>query len=160
MKSGSATMGTGGINYFAYGSNMNPKRMESRGVEIYSIKFAVLNGFELVFNKLSSATEGEGFANIQSNQSSMVEGILYETNLEGIANLDYYEKYPMEYDRTLFEVSHNGPGNIIAYAYVAQPGRVAPSLKPRRNYLDHLLCAEAYLSTDYIARLNNILTLD
>jgi len=124
------------------------------------MKFAVLNGFELVFNKLSTSYQGEGFANIQRKQGSIVEGILYDINPDGITNLDYYEKYPLQYDRTLFEVSHNGPGNIVAYAYIAQPGRVALSLKPRRNYINHLLCAEGYLSAEYFARLNNILTLD
>ena len=146
--------------YFAYGSNMNPRRMESRGVEVYSMKSAYLNGYELVFNKLSSSTLGEGFANIRTNPESMVEGILYEINPAGISNLDHYEKYPFEYDRSLFEVVHSGSENIMAYAYIAQPGRIATSLKPRRNYLNHLLCAEGYLSTKYIARLNNVVTLD
>lgn len=146
--------------YFAYGSNMNPRRMESRGVEVYSMKSAYLNDYELAFNKLSSSLRGEGFANIRTNPQSRVEGILYEINATGMANLDYYEKYPFEYDRIMFEVVHSGSENIMAYAYIAQPGRMAPSLKPRRNYLNHLLSAEGYLSTEYIARLNNIVTLD
>lgn len=148
------------IKYFAYGSNMNARRMGSRGVGVYSMKSAELKGFELVFNKLSSSYQGEGFANIQRNQGSNVEGILYEINPEGITSLDYYENYPVGYDRTLIKVSNAVQDGVLAYAYIAQPGRVAPNLKPRRNYINHLLCAEGYLSAEYIARLNNVLTLD
>lgn len=160
MEYGSEALDTMRIKYFAYGSNMNPNRMEYRGADIYSMRPAVLNGFELVFNKLSSSTPGEGFANIQKKEGSVVEGILYETTLKGIRNLDHYEKYPREYDRTLFGLSHSGSENIIAFAYIAQPGRIAPYLKPRRNYLNHLLRAEGYLSADYFARLSSIITLD
>ena len=64
-------MDDGRIKYFAYGSNMNPRRMESRGVDVYSMKPAVLKDFELLFNKLSSSYHGEGFANIQKNHGSM-----------------------------------------------------------------------------------------
>ena len=39
------------VNYFAYGSNMDKKRMEERGVTAFSMQAARLEGFRLVFNK-------------------------------------------------------------------------------------------------------------
>ena len=39
--------------YFAYGSNMNLNRLKTR-VNSYEVKgFAILNNYELIFNKIS-----------------------------------------------------------------------------------------------------------
>ncbi|MDX5432681.1 MAG: gamma-glutamylcyclotransferase, partial [Halomonas sp.] len=43
-----------------------------------------------------------------------------------------------------------------AWVYLAAPGTTAPSLKPAREYLDHLLAGEPFLSTDYHRQLARV----
>ena len=50
--------------YFAYGSNMNPERVEKRGLNIGSITAGVLEGYYLSFNKRSVVHLGAASANI------------------------------------------------------------------------------------------------
>lgn len=149
------------VKYFAYGSNMDPERIRERGVEIMSMSPAVLPGYELVFNKISSGYHGEGFANIMKNEYSVVEGILYETNLGSIHNLDRYENYPVGYNRLSFDLICKDYNRVVkAHAYIAQANMVGKYLKPRRDYLRHLTVAEEFLSEGYLGMLNRVVTLD
>lgn len=148
------------MKYFAYGSNMNLKRMEARGVRnSYGVK-ACLFGYKLKFNKNSTLMPGEGYANIVEEDKSIVEGILYEISQEGISNLDKYEKYPHEYDRILLNVRLINGIEHQAYVYIAQPDKTSDGLRPTRKYLNHLLCAKDLLSKDYLMKLSIQKTLE
>ena len=57
---------------------MDPERMERRGIRFSRREHAVLEGFRLEFNKVSSRNPREGYANIVEDAESVVEGILYE----------------------------------------------------------------------------------
>jgi len=136
------------VNYFAYGSNMNPERMRERGVLYYSRQRLVLPGYSLKFNKIVYAPHA-GAANIIPDENDQVEGVLYKITLRGIQNLDKYEHYPTQYDRVTLRAPHQGSNLIEILTYIAHPHKTREGLRPDREYLDHLLAAQDLLSEDY-----------
>jgi len=148
------------IEYFSYGSNMNPERMKERGVLYLSRESFVLGGYELRFNKISRSNPRAGAANIVPHASGEVEGVLYRITVSGLLNLDRYEGYPAEYDRKKLIIGAKtlDEGEIITY--VAHPSRVKEGLRPMREYLRHLLEARDLLSRPYYERLNALKTID
>lgn len=150
---------TGLVLYFAYGSNMNPERMRERGVMFYSRKHLVLLGYSLKFNKIVSIPNA-GAANIIPDQNGLVEGVLYQVTVKGIQNLDKYEHYPNEYDRVRLRVLDSNSSHLEITTYIAQEDKTSDGLKPRAEYLDHLLAAEDLLSENYYNQLKIVETLD
>lgn len=149
------------MKYFAYGSNMNPERMLQRGVKFTSRQQAILNDYELVFNKVSSQNYKEGFANIRYNKGSIIEGILYEIEDSDIKKLDRFEGYPYHYTKeevTVHVRKHDK--KVKAITYTANPDKVKEGLKPKRDYIEHLLKARALLSKSYCHKLESWETLD
>jgi len=140
------------LNYFAYGSNMNPARMKDRGVMFYSRELLILSGYSLKFHKISRSSPNTGVASIVPDESGVVQGILYKVTWAGIRNLDKYESYPTEYDRVKLKVAHNGT-EIEIMTYTAHPHKTRDGLKPARDYLNHLLAAGDILSQDYFDQL-------
>jgi len=148
------------IKYFAYGSNMDPEQMRKRGVKFFSREHAILEGWKLVFNKISSRNSNIGFANIVKDESSVVEGILYEITEEGLKTLDEYEGVPSDYQRIEVEVRKNNGEIVKAEVYVANPRKVKDGLKPSKEYLSHLLKGCDLLSSEYRKKLSEIATAD
>jgi len=148
------------VLYFAYGSNMSAKRMEERGVRFSSRRHATLEGFKLVFNKASSSNPREGYANIVESEGSVVEGVLYEVDEEGLRRLDAHEGYPRHYDRVVVPVKLDDGRVVEAFTYVAQPSVTRDGLKPSRRYLSYLLDGGDLLPRSYLERLNRAETLD
>jgi len=148
------------IEYFSYGSNMNPERMKERGVLYLSRESFALEGYELRFNKISRLNPQAGAANIVPHASGEVEGVLYRITMSGLLSLDRHEGYPDEYDRKKLIVDSKTleKGEIITY--IAHPSRVKEGLRPMREYLRHLLKARDLLSRPYYERLNALKTLD
>jgi len=147
------------LNYFAYGSNMNPSRMRERGVIFYSRQLLILSGYSLKFNKIVSSPNA-GTANIVPCAEDVVEGILYKITWKGIFNLDKYEHCPTEYDRVKLRVTHTEGVEKEIHTYIAHPHKTREALKPARFYLEHLLQAEDILSEDYYNQLKIVETLD
>jgi cation transport regulator ChaC len=146
--------------YFAYGSNMDPSRMEDRGIAFHGREPARLPGYRLEFNKLSSRGPDQGFANIVPDCGAAVEGVLYTLSREDLALLDLYEGFPAHYGRMEVEVRPAGGRVIAALAYIARPEQVREGLKPSREYLGHLLAAGDLLSAEYLGRLRSTETAD
>ncbi|PMP98165.1 MAG: gamma-glutamylcyclotransferase [Thermodesulfobacterium geofontis] len=147
------------IKYFAYGSNMDPQRMKERGVNYISRKPAILEGWKLVFNKISSNNPNEGYANIIKDKNSKVEGCLYEVEESEIKKLDKYEGYPNHYTRTEIEVMVEG-NKVFATTYKANPEKISDALKPSKEYLNHLLKGYDCFSKEYLEKLKKTETLD
>ena len=145
--------------YFAYGSNMNPERMEDRNVNFTMMGQAVLKGYRLQFNKLASRNPGEGFANIEHRENEVVEGILYDIPEAEIEKLDVFEGYPHHYNRSKLKVKFKD-SELEAVVYIAQGDKIKEGLKPARSYLHHLLAAEKYLTPEYMKKLHDQETLD
>lgn len=136
------------INYFAYGSNMNPARMQERGMEIFSMHIGRLHNFKLKFNK-QALTNNTGYANIEIAKKSFVEGVLYRVNKRDIKKLDFFEGFPFHYKRYLVNIELYPNYFIKAIVYIAVQSWIRQGLKPSKEYLQHLLKAKKYLTRDY-----------
>jgi len=141
--------------YFAFGSNMRDSRMTKRGVNFTKKFRGTLIGFRLTFNK-KSGLPGIGYANIEPGDGE-VEGVLYETTVEGLRNLDKYEGVGAgHYRRDTVKVRTPEGELIEAVVYVAEVGMTQEGLKPTKEYLDHLLAGQEHLSPQYYANLAQV----
>ena len=147
------------MKYFAYGSNMDPERMRKRGIRFSRREHAVLEGYRLEFNKVSSQNPREGYANIVEDAESVVEGILYEIKESDLRKLDKFEGYPSHYRRTRVYVKLDNGERVEAITYIAQPEKVKSGLRPSNKYLSHLLRGCDLLSEEYCEKLKRIPTL-
>jgi gamma-glutamylcyclotransferase (GGCT)/AIG2-like uncharacterized protein YtfP len=142
------------MKYFAYGSNMDVKRMtEERKINFSLRKHATLKGFILKFNKVSSANPNEGYANIVIDKNGTVEGVLYEILDSDLSKLDLFEGYPKHYNRIKIKIKLDNGQEVESVVYIAQPDKVKDGLKPTKKYLDHLLSAKDILTESYYKKL-------
>src|SRR5437867_6625483 len=107
--------------YFAYGSNMDPHRMEARVPGARAIGPGRLDGFRLEFNVYSTEFEG-GAANLELDQDAHVWGVLWEVPEAGVGGLDAFQGHPTFFRRE--DVIVEGPeGPVIAWTHrVAHQG--------------------------------------
>ncbi len=139
--------------YFAYGSNMNPRRVRERGLHVVNAEPARLEGFRLQFDKHAREHEGTGHANVVYAPGEVVEGVLYRlAGAAEIEKMDPFERAPINYSREVVEVA-TAAGRIATWTYFANPAVRRPGLKPRRSYMNHLLAGGAFLSPEYLDRL-------
>ena len=148
------------MKYFAYGSNMNPKRMKDRNISFYERVHAIIRGYRLEFNKVANCDPRKGYANIICAEEAVVEGALYEISDSDLSKLDRYEGYPIHYDRIKIQVHPENGQKNEATIYFAQPNKVKEGLKPTKSYLAHLLAAKDILSKPYYDKLESWDTLD
>ncbi|MFI8482678.1 gamma-glutamylcyclotransferase family protein [Pseudomonas sp. NPDC078700] len=140
--------------YFAYGSNMNPARMQARGLHVLEARAGQLSGFALRFNKRAATVMGQAFANIVYQPGSVVEGILYRLADAGeIDKLDPFEGTPVLYSRERMHIT-TAQDDIAAWVYIANPAFREEGLLPSREYLGHLLQGREFLSEAYWAALS------
>ena len=134
--------------YFAYGSNMNRKRMFKRNAIWNHCTSGTLPNYRLVFNKKSLKT-GEGFANIIKSNAHEVEGILYRLESKHLyKQLDKFECAGTHYNRVEKRIRRSDGKFITAFVY--QAILTQKNLKPSEEYLKHLLKGKLYLSPEYI----------
>ncbi len=138
--------------YFAYGSNMNPARVEARIGATRRVLPGVLHDYALRFDK-ASRVAGVAHANVAPVPGERVEGALFELVMpDQIRQMDPFEGYPHDYERHRLRVATE-EGSIESWVYIAAPGTTAEALRPAREYLAHLLAGEAFLSPGYHASL-------
>lgn len=141
--------------YFAYGSNMNPARMQARGLDFERRCAGILQGFQMRFNKTAVGKLGVAYANIVYKPEAQVEGVLYQLHhADAIAVMDHYEGSPVRYSREVFTVN-TGTELVNAWVYIANPSMLDEQLLPERRYLQHLLGGKDLLSDSYRAWLEN-----
>ena len=143
------------LNYFAFGSNMSGQRMHERLGWSPSRSGAILNDYEMSFNKHSN--DG-GKANIMSSPSNLVEGILYSLNEEDLLILDKYEGVASkQYKRYDIEVQDYKKKFFSAVAYKAlNTGKI---FAPTKEYLNYILEGKEFLTPEYYSKLESTKTL-
>ncbi len=141
--------------YFAYGSNMNIARVAARIGETRRALPGVLEGYALRFDK-TSRVPGIAHANVAAEPGAQVEGALFELHYpEQIELMDPFEGVPHDYCRYACIVE-TVEGPVEAWVYIAVAGKTRESLRPAREYLDHLLAGKPFLSERYHARLREV----
>tara|TARA_Y100001970_G_scaffold280763_1_gene390277 strand:+ start:109 stop:579 length:471 start_codon:yes stop_codon:yes gene_type:complete len=140
------------LYYFAYGSNMNPRRVRSRGIAYRDLYSGKLAGYELKFNKFSTKRPGSA-ANVIKSQDSCTQGVLYLlAKADQICVMDLFEGFPSHYNRKLLPIK-TGSRTVSAWVYIANSEFIREGLPPPRWYLDHLLEGKKFLSVDYYSKL-------
>ncbi len=135
--------------YFAYGSNMNPRRVTERGLDYCWARSGWLDDMGLRFNKRSRHNPEWACANVVHSPGERVEGVLYRLAGEDqILHMDPFEGTPVYYSRERLVVQ-TGDGPIKSWVYIANPSVVAEDVLPLRWYLGQLLEGREYLSSDY-----------
>ena len=148
------------MKYFAYGSNMDAQRMNKRNVSFYKRRAGHLSGYRLEFNKVANNTR-KGYANIVPDDSSLVEGALYDIDAVSLPKLDRCEGYPEHYLKIPEKIVLPSDGQeICAITYIANPDKTRDGLKPSKEYLSHLLAGKDILSASYFEWLQGIETMD
>ena len=143
--------------YFAYGSNMNPARVQKRGLRIEGDAMAgFLANYRLRFNKRSRKNPCAGHANIEPDFSSRVEGVLYPLcDDREIEKMDPFESAPNHYRRELVFIQGREQ-LVLAWTYIANDSVVDNALSPPQWYINHLLEGSEFLSNDYIEFIRHV----
>lgn len=102
--------------YFAYGSNLNLRRMKRHAARAKPIGVARLAGYKLVFRR---------FIDIAPEKTGVVWGALYEITPACERTLDAYEDCPALYRKITVRVEIDGAIKD-AMAYVMNDDGVAP----------------------------------
>ncbi|MDD5181840.1 MAG: gamma-glutamylcyclotransferase [Candidatus Nanoarchaeia archaeon] len=148
------------VFYFAYGSNMDEARMRIRNIYYTNVYSGILRGWKLVFNKIDETLNGAGYANIIKSFKDHVEGVIYETDSKSIEKLNKFEGVPKHYEKINLKVKDKNDNEIECIVYVANILMTKEGLKPRKEYLAHLLKGKFYLSVEYHKILSNVKTID
>ena len=124
--------------YFAYGSNLCIRQMESRTGPIRQKRVCVLKGHRLAFNK--QGDRGEIYANIIVQDDGEVWGVIYLCDEAAMAKLDICEGVAGgHYRREDVTVVTSATETMPAVAYVAQPDYVCEEGRPSDGYLGKIL---------------------
>lgn len=145
--------------YFAYGSNMNPLRVEKRKMAFHSAEAGQLSHYRMRFNKRSVKYPGAASANVIAEKDALTEGVVYRLDQPGqIEMMDPFEGYPVRYDRKALPIQVE-TGFVEAWVYIANEDHIQEGLAPARWYLEHLLAGEAFLSESYLHQLRQTICL-
>lgn len=148
------------IAYFTYGSNLHLKRARERGVTIIKVERGILRGWKLEFTVTNDIHPKAGFANIQPDEGSHVEGAILYTDSPSITALDEYEDYPIDYLKEEVSVENENGQIVKCMAYVGNKKRMRANLKPTKTYLNHILEGKAFFSHPYYEKLKNTGVID
>ena len=134
---------------------MSAQRMHERLGWSPSRSGAILNDFEMVFNKHSN--DG-GKANIMYSPGDLVEGILYSVYEKDLVVLDKYEGVAADqYKRYEIKVQNKNKKSILAVAYKAL--NTGKASAPTEVYLNYILEGKEFLSPEYYKKLKSTETL-
>ena len=141
-------------HYFAYGSNMDPKKMASRCPGAVALGCARLPGYQLAF-VWDSPGWGGGVATVIPSSRREVWGVLWDLTDEHVEALDRYEGVAIgAYTREHLYVEAD-EGLVNSLIYLATDIREKP---PSGRYVDALIRgAQAHsLPADYVEQLRGL----
>ena len=111
--------------YFAYGSNMNPMRMNYRCPGAVDLGGALLRNYK-VTERL--------YADIDYKTGAKTHGVLYIITERHLRTLDFYEGYPSIYQRVLVNIEFM---NNIYWAYTYKMSDLTKIQRQGLDYPEH-----------------------
>jgi len=134
--------------YFAYGSNVSRKQLQTRAGAAPEEINGELKNYELVFNK--KVRGGTATANIRPATGKSVHGVLYKLPENSYRALDRFEGAPEHYRRIEVRVIAQDAREIPAQVYIAT--KVEKGLRPAPHYLQSIVegAAEHGLPENYV----------
>ena len=124
--------------YFAYGSNMDERQMQSRCPERLLVGIAILDEYRLGFTRYSKNRNG-GVADIVSEPDQSVWGLIYKVTAKDLETLDAMEGRGKAYERMTVSVRFLDGRTIEAETYYVIDKQ--PDVRPSEEYLALLLNA-------------------
>ena len=124
--------------YFAYGSNMDERQMQSRCPESLLVGIAILDGYRLGFTRYSKNRNG-GVADIISEPEQSVWGLVYKVTAKDLEILDAMEGRGKAYERMTVSVRFLDGRTVVAETYYVIDKQ--PDVRPSEEYLALLLNA-------------------
>jgi gamma-glutamylcyclotransferase (GGCT)/AIG2-like uncharacterized protein YtfP len=139
--------------YFAYGSNMYTKRLQSRVPSARVVTPVSLPDYKLFFHK--RGTDGSGKGDIKKRDDSVVYGIIYEIKAEEKVVLDRIEGSGYE-DVTIQIPIENQ--SIEVFSYLAKENHIDQSLHPYSWYKQLVLAGakEHSLPQEYVKEIQEV----
>ncbi len=151
--------GKRGTLYFAYGSNMNPGQLRSRGVRPLKATLAKLPDHEVAFFGHSRMWDG-AMETVVPSPGRNVWGVIYELSLTSGDTLDGWQDAREDgtgaYFHCPMEVIDNEGNSHTVLLY--KKDILGVPLKPSTEYLEYIIegAVQLGLPLDYIARLQGI----
>ena len=136
------------VLYFAYGSNMSASQMKKILGWDAPQQAGFLKKFKIVFDQAGFFDSSWSPANIQPNNSDVVEGIIYSLEEKDLKKLDVYERY---YERLEVEVVQLQGSSIKAFAYYSPDSK--EEKPPSKEYINLALQGRKFLSPGYLEKL-------
>lgn len=139
------------MKYFAYGSNMSPKRIQARAPSARCLGVHTLSGHKLLFHKIGKDGSGKCNAYETGIDGDVVEGVVFEIDPNDIKALDDAEG--SGYKKTFITVNDAQGDEIVVFTYFAT--QTDDTLMPFSWYKTHVLMGAkaAGLSEAYISRI-------
>ena len=113
--------------YFAYGMNVNLKKMARVCPDAHVVSPAVLEDHELIFR---GNTAGNGLETIVRKAGGKVHGVLWRITQEGEDSLDTYEGYPNLYDKQQIMVHDLNGQEFSVMSYIMADDRFPQLARP------------------------------
>jgi len=149
------------IYYFAYGSNMSIKRLQSRVPSATAIDIATLYEHELKFHKHSTVdNSAKCDAKETNNIKDYIIGVVFELAKKEKYLLDHAEGLGQGYETKDVEVFFNKNKTVTAFTYYAT--LINPELKPYLWYKEHVVrgAIENNIPKAYINKLKTVQAID
>ena len=140
--------------YFAYGSNLHPRRLLRRTSSARALGRAWLRGYRLRFHKRGRDGSAKCNAWFTGRRTDLVHGFLYRIARGERQALDRAEDVGSGYDRTRVWVSVRGRPRAV-FTYLARPEAIAEGLRAHDWYLSYVLRGARHrgLPGRYLSRL-------
>jgi gamma-glutamylcyclotransferase len=143
--------------YFAYGSNLHPRRLRERVASAVAVGSGRLEGHRLRFHKRARDGSGKCDAMRTGRPEDAVLGVLYRLDAADVARLSGIEGVGRGYE--VYDVRIRvGDGLVEAFTYLADPAFVDPTLVPWDWYKTLVLVGARHhrLAERYVAAIGAV----
>ena len=146
------------LNYFAYGSNLHPARLEARIGRCQFQGIALLEQADLRFHKVGVDASGKCDITINDTSAGGVWGAVYQITTEQKTELDRFESLGQGYEIREVDVLTYEQGLMRVFTYQAMTAFVDPALQPFDWYHELVLRGARFhgFPSEYLARLQLI----
>jgi gamma-glutamylcyclotransferase len=148
------------LNYFAYGSNMSPERLQKRVPSARIIGVYSLIRHELKFHKIGKDGSAKADAFFTGQDADVVLGVLY--SIEGSEKkwLDEAEGLGSGYEEKEVSLINENGQTIVGFLYYATD--INSALRPFSWYVHHILngARTVKLPERYVQQIDSVQTIE